>query len=573
MEQPAAAVGDARHGVSARRWPWLAAAGVGALVAALAVARVRWESAPARPLAVVVQEPRIALSPPDERSRFAAFAVREAANQVLAGLMGIDLIGPEELAEAGVPPQGAPRVVAADEVLGATIACEGQWCRVSVRRQAVDGRVVADSGSFEVSSASEDSLALANAVGIHLRRMYRNHPPRVREERLEVRSDDYSRFLSLRRANETGQVLGLAAVDELERLARSSPGLTEAHVLAVGVARRFLLDPARADRMLQEAEARHPADPRLVFERFLLRQEAGQLAAAETAVGELERLAPGDVRVSRARALLLIKQGRLAEAAEVRRRMVRERPSWRNLWYLANIEIDLADEPAARQHLDQLLALSPGNRRGLEKKAELEWIMGDPAAAARIYEELLGNEVTLANLINLGWSRLLAGDYAAAIGANRRALDLDPRDDDMLSQLNLGIAYEGAGDAEAARRLYRGLLDRLASAEGGAGLDRLLLQAQSLARLGRCVEAITVSKKALEDGKPRAQGLFQAAVIHALCREENHAIVYAREARKRGLSARWFGIPGFESLHARPEFRELVGAPASGPAASRGASP
>lgn len=571
-ERPASFARRASSHRTARRWPWVVAVGLAVLAAALLFAFWRW-AFPSRPLAVVVQEPIIQLHPPDDGSRFAAFVLREAASHALAGLEGIDLIGPDELAEPGVlPPQAALHAVAADEVVRTTVACEGQRCRVSLRRQAGNGRVVADSGSFDVSSASEDSLALANAVGMHLRSVYKDHPPRSVEERLKVQPDDYAQFLLLRRASEAGQVLGRTQIDQLEELGRSSPGLTEAQLLAVGVARRFLRDPARADKILQEAEAHHPSDPRLVYERFLLRLGTGDLGAAEAAVAELEQIAPGDVRVSRARARLLVSQGRLAEAAKVSLQMVRERPSWRNLWYLADIEIDLVDEPAARQHLDQLLELSPGNPRGLEKKAELEWQMGDPAKAALIYEDLLNQEVTFVTLLNLGWSRLLARDYAGAIAANRWALDLEAADDDLLAQLNLGVAYEGMGDKDAALPLYRGLLDRLAAGKGRFGLDEQLLRAQALARLGRCVEAITVSKKALEAGQPSAQSSFRAAIIHAVCREENHAIVYATEARDRGLSAWWFGIPGFETLRARPEFRELLGPRPARPAPTRGPS-
>lgn len=539
------------------RWRWMAGVGLAVLAAAGAALLIHGS---ARRVAVVVDEPDIALSPPDERSRFVAFALKEAANHVLGSLEGIDLIGRDELAEPGVSSRDAPRVAAADEVVGTTLTCERQWCHVSLTRRAVGGGILGDPESFDVSNASEDSLKLATAVGFHLRKVYRDHPPRSGHENLTVRSDDHSRFVKLRQSSEAGQALGPLDIDALVQIARSSPGLTEAYLLAVGTARRFLRDPARANGILQEAEARHPADPRLVYERFLLRLEAGQLVEAEKAVEELEVMAPGDVRVQRARARLLVNQGNRQEAAEVCRRMVRERPSWRNLWYLADIEIDLLDEQAARGHLDQLLALSPGNPRGLEKKAELEWLMGDPTIAAGIYKGLLGREVTFDNLVNLGWSLILAGDYSGAIEANQRALDLDAADDDLLPRFNLGVAYEGRGgpdDLQSARRLYQALLDRAGAGTGGAGLHEPMLQAQALARLHRCVEAITVGNTAPREDH-RAQGPFRAAIVHALCGEENNAIMYATEARRRGLSWRWFRIPGFESLHVRPEFRKLA---------------
>jgi hypothetical protein len=59
----------------------------------------------------------------------------------------------------------------------------------------------------------------------------------------------------------------------------------------------------------------------------------------------------------------------------------------------------------------------------------------------------------------------------------------------------------------------------------------------------------------LGEGDRDPQVLFQAAIIYALCGEQNHAIVQAREARRRGLSPKWFAIPGFESLRATPAFQ------------------
>jgi hypothetical protein len=132
--------------------------------------------------------------------------------------------------------------------------------------------------------------------------------------------------------------------------------------------------------------------------------------------------------------------------------------------------------------------------------------------------------------------------------------------DHLLSRLNLGIAGEGTGDPKAARVLYRDLLTRIAQREQKAALTgpERLIKAQALARLGDPVPAVALTMEALGDGDRDAQVLFQAAIIYALCGEQNHAIVQAREARRRGLSAKWFAIPGFESLRGNPAFQELL---------------
>jgi tetratricopeptide (TPR) repeat protein len=319
---------------------------------------------------------------------------------------------------------------------------------------------------------------------------------------------------------------------------------------------RVLKDRPRAERILREAGARDHDDPRLAAERFLLELETGTVAEAQKALDRFEELAPADVRLLRARATLLIRQGQLREAVEIRRRLLRARLSWTNLWYIADLEIDLADASAAREHIRQLLELSPGNPRGRAKLAELEWFLGDPARAARIYEDLLREHETRENLSNLGWSLLLAGEYPAAARAYRRALELQP--EHLRSRLNLGIAYEGMGDPDGAHRVYRDLVERMAPREAALTASERLLKAQALARLGQPVQAVELTMKALGEGERDSQVVFQAALIYALCGDQNHALVQAREARERGLSPRWFTIPGFESLRAMPAFQALL---------------
>jgi tetratricopeptide (TPR) repeat protein len=414
-----------------------------------------------------------------------------------------------------------------------------------------------DSGSFDVSSDPVDSLALSDAVALHVREAFSDHRPRSPSARLEVKSADYQRYLALRRRMETGEVLGRPEIDALEEIVGSSPDLTDAYLLAEATA-RGLADRPRAERILREAEALHRNDPRVVFERFALEMDSGRIAEAAATLATLETLAPTNVLVWRARAILLAREGKLPQAAEMQMRLVRERPSWKNLWYLADLEMKIGDAKGTREHLDQLLQISPGNPRGLAKMAEFEWMMGDPAHAADIYEGLLAEKVTRQNLSNLGWSRLLARDYSAAASAYRRALAMEP--DHLLSRLNLGIAGEGTGDREAARVLYRDLLTRVAQREQKAALTgpERLIKAQALARLGDAVPAVALTIEALGNGDRDAQVLFQVAIIYALCGEQNHAIVQAREARRRGLSPKWFAIPGFESLRANPAFQELL---------------
>jgi Flp pilus assembly protein TadD len=532
------------------------AAGAAVLALSLGIPLVLKGRGPARSVAVLVAMPQVT-SAPDERSTLAALAIREAILHTLAGLEGIEALGPDELPEGALSVQDAARAVAAAEIVLPTIACQGQWCRVSARRQrAPDARLVSTTGSFDVPSEPEDALELARAVDLHARRAFSDHRPRTPNALLEVRSSDYAQYLSLRRRAEVGEVLGRAEVDQLEQIARSSPGLIEAYLVGAATA-RTLRDRTRADQILQAAQVRYPEDPRVANERFMLELETGQLADAESALAGLERRAPGDVRVWRARGRLLSRQGRLQEAREVRRRLVREsgRPGRTSGTWPTSRSSSRTREgaPAPRP-------AAPGVTRqpaGAREDGRAGVVARRSGPRCRIYEDLLKRQVTSENLSNLGWSLLLAGEYSAAATAYRRALELEP--DDSLSRLNAGIAEEGRGDAERARRFYQDLVERLAQQQkkGALTISERLIEAQALARLGDSVPAVALTIQALGEGDRDPQVIFQAAIIYSLCGEQNHAILLAKEARKR-LSPRWFSIPGFERLRDTPAFRELL---------------
>src|SRR5262249_14522960 len=126
--------------------------------------------------------------------------------------------------------------------------------------------------------------------------------------------------------------------------------------------------------------------------------------------------------------------------------------------------------------------------------------------------------------------------------------------------LNLGIANEGRGDVDGARRVYQDLLDRIARREQTETLivHERLIKAQAMARVGRVEPAVELTQQILNEGERDAPSVYQAAVIFAVCGEQNNALIQAKEARRLGLSSRWFGLPGFESLRGLPAFREMV---------------
>jgi serine/threonine-protein kinase len=528
-----------------------------ALVAVATVAGMLWRRGRIVPSVVVLVPEAVVHSGEGQAAeREAAFVVREAVVRALTELDGVEAVGPDD-GTSGLGLAQAARAMGATEVLVPTLDCQPSSCRVSLRRQdATSARVTSSSQAFEVSSDPDDALAVAGAVTLRVREVFGDHPLRDASGALGIRPADFERFMAFRRRVSSGKVLSAADVDALETLAGTSPGLSEARLLAASSA-RALRDRDRTLKVLDAAGPASKNDPRFVAERFQTELEMGSIRDAERALADLEAQAPGDARVTRGHARLLLRQGRSAEAAEAYRRLLRERPSWRNLWSVANIEIELGDAANARAHLTRLLEISPNNRRGRAKLAELEWTLGDPAEASRIYELLLREQETPDYATNLGWSRLLEGNYAGAADASERALELRPSI--LQARMILGIAREAQGDPAAARSAYRAVLDALTAAETTGPLDttQRLLKAESLARLGQKVPAVEITIAVQDEGERSPDQIFQAALIFALAGDTSHAIVQARRARER-LSPSWFRIPGFESVRDDPAFRALL---------------
>lgn len=492
-----------------------------------------------------------------------AIGVREAALSALFALRGVEVLDPFPH-DAGSGREDVSRVYA-DEILGTQISCPGgETCRVSFRRFRGD-RIVGLTQPFFVSKRAEDALDLAAAVRTHLPAAFPDHRPRSAAA-LDVRPADYAAFIRLRERAESGEVLGAPELAVLESILRSSPRLSGAYVLAADVA-RALQGPHFLQRSLDLAGRAHelaPWDPRPLANKVFVELDAGRLDEAETTLAQLERLTPGDISVWKSRARLLARQGRPHEALAVWARIVGRRPTWQNLYNLADLEIGAGRIGEARRHLDQLLAVSPDNDWGLAKLAELELQSGDPGRAEALYRRLLQSGPPLGLYRNnLGLALHLQGRFAAATESYRRALDLDPGN--QLTRINLADSLFSAGRAAEARGLYRDVLGELVEAErGGAkpGIAERLFAARCQVRMGQPREAFeTVQQTLAEPGAQRAEWLYHGARVAALVGQRLDAIEYAERALALHLSPRWFQDPAFDPV--RDDLQPLLAARSS----------
>jgi predicted Zn-dependent protease len=516
-----------------------------------------WQRWHRPPLRVAVLRPEVARSGDDPESAFLASEVVEASLAALASLEGVQPLDPPEKDERRDSEAESLRSHEADEVLRPRLDCREDECWVTLRRlRKPGGAVLATVGPFEVQTGVENAYGLADAVRVHLERIYREYQPRIGAK---VRPEDYSAYIELERRVDRGERLGKDDLARLDALLRTSPGLLGADLLAAGLARNqsaYDLAFAYAKRARELA----PYDPRPLFARLRIETAAGLFNDARKTIDQLKALVPeADIRVQSAKAELLEARGKLKEARPLRQEVARRRPTWRHIRELAALEASMGASKDARRRLESLLTEHPDNQYLLEDLAALEVTFGDLNRAAALYERLLGIRPQLSYLTNLGFVRLVLGDYAAAASACRQALLLEAND--FLTRFNLATALNAQGDLDGAHHLYRALTQEIAALPALPDAQTRMLHALCLAHLGRRGDAVRIVDEVLEQRVEDAMVLYQVAQLYALLRDSVSARYYVKLARERGLRRELFTLPVFNSLAEDPDFRDLLDTP------------
>lgn len=534
-----------------RRWAWAVT-----LVGLASAANLVYFLLPPtrRPVTVAVLDPEVRGS--DEGIELVAFGVHDACVKGLTRLQGLEAIKPSDFGTSSASAVEVARAVAADEVLLATVVANGELSTVSLRRiRGSDGRVLASSAPFEVRT--RDYWQLANAVELQVRQAYPDNPPHPGFPEIDVRREDYQSYLELLWRTESGRRVEL---EEIQKIIATSPRFVDGYLLAA--------DQARIDGELDLAleyighvQRLAPGDPRGPLLRFRIELAGAEIEQAEATLAELERLGPGDVRVLASRARLAQHEGRLQEAVQVRREIVELRPSWLNLYHLAVVEMDAGDVEASRSHLQELLRVSPHNRSGRVRLAELELLYGGLEQAESLYRSLVETHPESYNFTNLGLVFFLQRNYEMAAESFRRSLDLEPGQ--VMARLKLADIERVRGNGDKAREMYRVLAEELQEEGSPSGPDRFqaLIKAQCLVH-DDAFAAVEVIRETRRRYPEDVRVLYVSALVDAVADQPISALVYAAKARDLGMQSQWFQVPAFDSLRSNPKFKELMaGAP------------
>ncbi|HKV11278.1 MAG TPA: protein kinase [Thermoanaerobaculia bacterium] len=526
------------------------------------------------PLRVAVLAPQAGSGKEDPG--LVASGLLTATLSALASLEGLAPLDPAQAAPATTPVEAA-RTAAANEVIALGLERQEEKVRASLRRIGSDGRVLW-TASFPVPAGSgdRDLRLLADAVAVQLRQAYPDRRLRPGVPELAVSDSAYAELLRIKDRIDRGSTDLEPELARLEAVVRDSPRFLEGHLLVADVVHTLFSskhDPKILERGLAAARAAAelaPGDPRPLVARFRLALFAERLDEAEEVLAILSGLVPTDPQLHSLAGQLAETRGDLEGAVAELTAAVEGARSASNLYRLADLEIRVGRTAAARRHLEDLLARSPGHVWGLNRLAHLELLEGDPRRAEQLYLDIQRLQPHWNHSTNLGLARSLLGHHAEALEAYRHALELDPDNPYLL--LNLADAELALDQEDEASEIYRHTLESLARIEERTDLSPLqrMIRAQCLAHLGRGREAVRWTQQALRESGDDPEILYAASLVYALAGDRASALVNAELALGKGMQPRWFTLPAFGPLRGDPELRALLHRrPESTPAAAR----
>ncbi|MEO1088963.1 MAG: tetratricopeptide repeat protein, partial [Acidobacteriota bacterium] len=262
--------------------------------------------------------------------QLAAKAIHTAVLQGLIDRRG--LIPVEVPPDAPSATADLARELAVEEVFTSSLLCDAGRCSAGLRRVDRTGAVL---WAHSFSADPEKPLSLGEAVLGHLGAAYPDAATRPGAAALEVRPEDYERYLDLA-ARFEGRDGGLSAaqlLDELDEIVASSPRFVAAPLLQAHVAlqrhqgSRDPGDEERARVAVDRALAVAPRNPRVLLLAARAARQAEDWSTAESRLAEVKRLEPGHSSADFQLALIAEQRGDVEGAAEILRRLAARHPS------------------------------------------------------------------------------------------------------------------------------------------------------------------------------------------------------------------------------------------------------
>lgn len=295
---------------------------------------------------------------------------------------------------------------------------------------------------------------------------------------------------------------------------------------------RLLGDIQQANRELAEAESSYARaaelNPYQLSDRLNLvtvRLDQGKTSEADTLLQRLLASSPDHPGVNFLHGRMLVESGDNEEAIAAFRRVFGVLPDHPgSLYFAALANMAEGNLATARDNLDRLLAVMPGNTEGSLLLANLHLLMDDPESAGEVARSVLEVDSTNYSAMQLLATALGAQGQSGADNIDLYQRMADARPDAVEPRLALGAALAQEDDVTGARTQFQraleldpdnlaasGSLAALASAGDDAAQARALYM-EALAGRDDLASRLELARLMLQEGLvPEAEQLLEEA--------------------------------------------------------------
>lgn len=493
-----------------------------------------------------------------------AAGLTDAVANRLSSLQSLRLLSLDESREAA---RGARDAASAARALGASFVVEGdlrqsgQTLDVDVSLVSADGRR-RPAGRFtgELAQVFDLHQRIAQGVIATLAAADALPAPAAPNPAPTASQEAYADYAQARLFLERPDVpqnldhavrLFQSAIAKDPRFALAFAGLGQAYWAQY----RQTADPAwttKATTAILDALRIDPNQPEVRISLAVMYQGLGRLDAAEEELRRVLAMQPWNDDAHRLYAGVYIDRGQWDPAVEQLRRAIELRPNyWRNHSELGFAHYRAGRHDEAVAAYERVVELQPDSALGFHMLGSVHQSAGRLQEALVNYVKANGIRPRAGTYSNIGTIHFWSGEYAPAVDAYERAINLAPNTPELLA--NLGDTWQKLGRRERARASYQGAVDEIRKqlAVNEHDAINLSLLALYLAKLDDSAAADAAAAKALALNPDDGQVLYTVAMADALAGRSADACARLERAVALGTSA--------EMVRRADEFRSLEG--------------
>ncbi len=482
--------------------------------------------------------------------------VKDALEQTIINSKYFSLVSLGKFEEINESTAEIGSAFAATILIQPDVTCGEQRCIISLSKIDTHSSAITSKKSWPVLRNS--ALGIFDSVQSHIPRLLKKEV-NTKEIQTEISEEDYLNYISMHEAYDQEKEPNLDnLIVKLEKIITANPKYLPLYQLY----RNLLLDAYykssehvyldKLEEMLRRADRITSPHHSKLLNWFEFHLTSQNISESQKYIALIKKHDYPHSESAKLEARVQMELGNYEKAVALYKKSIALRPDIRAYNQLAQLYWMYGDTSSARKTLETIFDISPNNYDANRISAKISLSEGKLEESIQAHEILVSKHKSSQNHSNLGVVYLLSGKLNKAKTEFKDALKLSPQNPTFL--LNLADIESLLGNLDNATKLYDEVL--VLSMERDLGLELTLNLAQAQAHTGQNLEAIATMQKLLIKHSGNPNVLFTAALVYAVLKEYQSALVYFEQATELGLGPVWFNLPWFQPLCRFQNFSE-----------------